>query len=539
MGGRHAGDKDPGDRGGLKYGIGVVAVAAVLAGVFVLRNDDRPAAADCEATAPVRVAVAPEIEEIVADAARRAGADACFAYEVVGEAPALTAQSVTIGDGAPDLWVPDSSVWLSRVSSQLVEGAAPPRTVVRSVATSPVVLAWPKSDAERPSSWLAVLTDPTFTAGDPLATATATAPLLAAYAEASRGVSPTTFSTVSAAQVTLAQRQSGSPPPVDPAALLTAVAKAGGSTVVSEQAFNAAAGASAAFDPVLPDSGSLALGYPLVAIESETSNDAAAEALGEALRSAKTQSAFADAGFRSPLGEPLDEGRSVGAFEAMTISDDTIVADTIRRWSLIAMPARALAVVDVSAPMKARVGGSTKMALTVQAALKGLGLMPNSWALGSWVFSKKLDGKKDWKVLAPIRPLDARDGAGTQRDRIVRETQRLTNKAGGRTGLYDTTLAAYRQVQAEYDPKAVNSVIILTGGRNDDPGSISQAKLLEALARERDPARPVVVIAIGITQDADAFALQKIAQATGGQVYLAREPEQIADVFINALQARY
>ncbi|KAA1422397.1 VWA domain-containing protein [Mumia zhuanghuii] len=539
MGGRHAGDKDPSGRGGIMVGLGIVALAAVLAIAFVVRDDERSASADCGGGDPFVVAVAPEIEPIVAAAAARAGADHCLSYDVVAEAPALTAQAVTIGDDTADLWVPDSSVWLSRVSTQLVEGVAEPRTVVRSVASSPVIVAWPKEGGEAPRTWLALLTTPSFTAGDPLASATGAAPLLAAYAEAARGVTPTAFSTVSAAQVTLAQRQAGSPPPVDPTALLTAVARTGGSTVVSEQAFNAAGEAAASFDPIVPQSGSLGLGYPLASVTDRPGISKAASELGDALTAKASAEAFADAGFRSPLGDPLSTGRSVGAIAPMAIKDPKVVADTIRRWSLIAMPGRTLAVVDVSKPMNGRVGGSTKMALTIQAALKGLGLMPNSWSLGSWALAAKNGSKKNWTELAPIRRLDSASGTSTHRARIVSATSRLNKQVGGKTSLYDTTLAAYRAVQASYDPKAVNSVIILTGGRNDDPGSISEAKLLEALKRERDPARPVVVIAIGITKDADAFTLQKIAQATGGQVYLAREPDEIVDVFINALQARY
>ncbi|WP_370615990.1 substrate-binding domain-containing protein [Mumia qirimensis] len=540
MGGRHAGDKDPSGRGGITaFGVGIVVLAAVLALVLVVRDDENSASADCTDGDPFVVAVAPEIEPIVAEAAARAGDEQCFSYDVVGEAPALTAQAVTIGDDSADLWVPDSSVWLSRVSTQLVDGAPEPRTIVRSVASSPVVVVWPKDSGEAPKTWLALLTHPSFTAGDPLASATAAAPLLAAYAEAARGVTPTAFSTVSAAQVTLAQRQAGNPPPVEPTALLTAVAAARGSTVVSEQAFNAAGPVSEGFDPVVPESGSLGLGYPLASITDRPAISRAASALGDALMTPEAVEAFADAGFRAPLGDPLDTGRTVGAIEPMAIKDPKVVADTIRRWSLIAMPGRTLAVVDVSKPMGGRVGGSTKMALTVQAALKGLGLMPNSWSLGSWAFASKAGSKKDWTELAAIRRLDSPDRAGTHRARIVGATSRLTKQVGGKTSLYDTTLAAYRAVQASYDPKAVNSVIILTGGRNVDPGSISEAKLLETLKRERDPARPVVVIAIGVTKDADAFTLQKIAQATGGQVYLAREPDEIVDVFINALQARY
>ena len=93
-------------------------------------------------------------------------------------------------------------------------------------------------------------------------------------------------------------------------------------------------------------------------------------------------------------------------------------------------------------------------------------------------------------------------------------------------------------MQAQYDPKSINSVVILTDGKNEDANSLSLSELLATLQRERDPARPVIVITIGITKDADASALEKIAKATGGQSYIAREPDEIANVFVKALEAR-
>ena len=48
--------------------------------------------------------------------------------------------------------------------------------------------------------------------------------------------------------------------------------------------------------------------------------------------------------------------------------------------------------------------------------------------------------------------------------------RRLT---GGGTGLYDTALAAYRTALRNYDPHYSNAVVLMTDGRNEDPGSIS------------------------------------------------------------------
>lgn len=93
-------------------------------------------------------------------------------------------------------------------------------------------------------------------------------------------------------------------------------------------------------------------------------------------------------------------------------------------------------------------------------------------------------------------------------------------------------------MQQSYDPRAVNSVIVLTDGANEDPDSITEAQLLEILAREQDPARPVIVVTIGITEDADAQTLAEISRVTGGSSYVARDPADIANVFVNALADR-
>ena len=82
------------------------------------------------------------------------------------------------------------------------------------------------------------------------------------------------------------------------------------------------------------------------------------------------------------------------------------------------------------------------------------------------------------------------------------------------------------------------TVILLTDGENDDPGSLSLQELVNTLERERDPARPVAVIAIGMGPEADAQALRRIAAATGGRSYVAREPADIGQVFVDAMLSR-
>ncbi|MBW9209180.1 substrate-binding and VWA domain-containing protein [Mumia sp. zg.B53] len=534
MGGRHAVAKESDSGHKWQYGIGLVVIATILTGVFVLQEDDNPAAASCSTTRDVTVAAAPEIAPVVEAATKRVSGDACAKFTVEPQAPALVAQTLAIGEGAPDLWIPDSSLWLARVSAQLVEGAQGPQEIAKSVALSPIVLALPKDGPGRPETWLQAMSDPKFTTGDALATTSAAVPLLAAQAEAAKGL--TSADQVSATMVTIAQRQSVTTPKTNPSELLAEVAKAGGSTVVSEQAF--AAQEASPFVAVVPQTGSLLLDYPMAATSDNPGNKEVGKALASALGSADGVKDLTAAGFRTPKGEPLPEGVGVGKFAPITIDNPQLVAQTLRKWSVIALPAQMLSVVDVSGSMEAQAGDSSRMALTVEAALTGLSLMPDSWSVGSWAFSHRIDGTQDWKKLAAIRKLGTVTNGVKHRDLVVDATRSMPSLVGGGTGLYDTTLAAWRTVQAQYDPKSINSVVILTDGKNEDANSLSLSELLATLQRERDPARPVIVITIGITKDADASALEKIAKATGGQSYIAREPDEIANVFVKALEAR-
>ena len=66
----------------------------------------------------------------------------------------------------------------------------------------------------------------------------------------------------------------------------------------------------------------------------------------------------------------------------------------------------------------------------------------------------------------------------------------------------------------------------------------AHARLLTRLRELRDPDRPVRIVGIAISGDADLSALQRMATATGGDAYLAAQPEDILGVFAQAVLSR-
>jgi Ca-activated chloride channel family protein len=158
--------------------LAAAGVVVLLLGAGALVNwasARRPAGSGCDDGPSITVAAAPEIAPAVqAEAARLNSAGMCVTYTVSSVDPAdiaaLLAESVgatLTGLGrpngtvrAPDIWIPDSSIWLQRLAALnpgLVPSSAEP------VAQSPLVLAMPEPVARglgwpgQQPSWATVL----------------------------------------------------------------------------------------------------------------------------------------------------------------------------------------------------------------------------------------------------------------------------------------------------------------------------------------------------------------------------------------------
>ncbi|WP_270240926.1 VWA domain-containing protein [Kocuria marina] len=217
--------------------------------------------------------------------------------------------------------------------------------------------------------------------------------------------------------------------------------------------------------------------------------------------------------------------------------DDDALKQALGQWAHLAEPFHALVAIDVSGSMGAPVSpdGATRMDLTKAAATTAVTLFPEHDALGVWAFGHRLDGDKDYREITPVREMAAPVDGVTQRERLAQDAQALSFVPKGYTGLYDTTLAAFRKVLDDDAPDSLKTVIILTDGIDQDPDSQGLDHLLAALESEQDPSNPVRIITVGISQDADEDVLRRISEATGGTSHIARAPEDIQEVFVQAL----
>ena len=299
---------------------------------------------------------------------------------------------------------------------------------------------------------------------------------------------------------------------------------------------------------IYPKEGTLEADHPWVVLRAPWVNDAkrrAAAGFLDYLRSEPIQERFQAAGFRTSEGRPGPQLSQANGLlpdqpsRVLAPPAPKVVAAALESWNAARKRSNVLAVYDVSGSMKEEVpgtGGRTKMDIVKEAAGQALALFAPETNLGTWVFSTNLVGNRDWAESVPIGPTNARLPDGKIRRQVLTEALNRLQATNGDTGLYDTTLAAFRALQRSYAPQRINIVVLLTDGINDDPsGGIDRAELLRRLKAEQDKERPVRIITIAYGANADAASLKMIADATGGLAFVSRDPRDILHVFTDAI----
>ncbi|WP_413452034.1 VWA domain-containing protein [Georgenia phoenicis] len=530
-------------------GVLVVVVVLALLGWAALSDDGaapddavEAATEGCAQEVTVPVTTTPEFAPVVVAAADRVEEELpCTLYTVATSSSAQTAAQLRGGTVPARVWIPDSPLWVDRVNA---DPAAPALTAGRTLATTPVVIGVPatlaQSAGEAPP-WQEILSGPlSVRVGDP--TESTASLLLLHSARQALGGTPEGEQLLGAVMIQLSRLSASEEELVAHAGQDVEGATAVVATeqrVASQRATNAAT----PLEVVVPAEGTGALSWtwvPLPGQDRGVGMRRALEALEESLTGEAAAADLEAAGFRDAEGGlvPGVPGTArAGTLPPPSAAETEAVLTT---WRTVAVDMRMLAVIDVSGSMLEPVGQQTRIALAGASAQTAMNVFPPTSHVGLWVFSTDHAGGTDWTELAPITRLDAEVGAGTHRDVLLAAAASLPQhtRPDADTGLYDTVLAAYQQVQESYEPGYVNSVVLLTDGVNEDDDGISLDELLARLQASIDPSRPVPVITVGMGPGADEEVLRLISAQTGGRSYLARDPADIATVFVDALTHR-
>ncbi len=566
--------------GPLAGAVGLVLLTGIGAWALTSAGDD--CAGDDALT--ISVAAAPEIAPAVIRAARRFNdarhevGDRCVRANVRSTDPAAVATLLS-GKGVagvtekPDVWIPDSSLWIRLVEGSGRDGPAAGFTHVGGIASSPVVLAMPAGLAARlrnlgvpaQPSWKELLAAAGTAANaeqgpgapgsvipprlfrlqvpDPQRTATGMSTLVLAasllggdpegrarFTGAVRtfreGVTPSV-----AAEFAAFGQEAGDRQPI---------ALAPEQAVFSHNAKRPAEIAVA----VYPSEGTVFLDHPLTVLSDDPAKVSAGRLLGRELTSATTREDVGRLGFRTPDGGApgtfsQQNGLAARAPKALPPAPAEQVTRIMQQWAQLSLSIRMLSIIDISGSMDRKIApGASRLQSTIRTAQNGLSLLPDDSELGQWVFSTELEGGKDWRELVSVGPLNERLGSATRRQLVLSAFAQTRVKPNGGTGLYETTIAAFDHMKRTYKPEYVNSILLWTDGKNEDKDGPSLEETLDHIRRAYDPERPVLINMFGLGKGVDVGALRQIARLTNGDAYVAETPGQVQELFLKALSQR-
>jgi hypothetical protein len=479
-----------------------------------------------------------ESADVLQDLARTApGSAGTAAGSPSASGPPSSAPPAAVPAAPPDAWLPESTLWLRRARAA---GAFQVPAEGVSVASTPIVLALDGRSATRlgrRAGWPALVADPKppvpVVLPDP-----ATSPVGFGALVGIRGLGRAAQQDSAAAGAAAIMRRLAPrtvsvdgetvPPPAGPGAREAAV-------VSTEQQVLLGAAAGRRQVAVYPPAAVPGPDYPYAVLTTGPGRPGATAFL-RALLATEGATAVTGHGLRTPRGEapaavPAGAGIRTADYPPARLPREPDALRLLNAWGGVHISARMLAVFDVSGSMAAQVPGSaeTRLSATVKAAQGGAGLLLGTTQIGVWAFSTDLDGDRDYREIVPVGPV------GPRRAAIVEQLGRMKVKPNGATGLYDTTLAAYRDATRNWTPGRINMVLILTDGKDDNASGISRADLLRELGGLVDRKRPVPILFIGVGPDIDPDELRQIATVTGGRVALTERPSGIRQIFFTAL----
>ena len=501
-------------------------------------------------TTVVQLSVATEVKQpvtsILAPLQGRSLADGhCLHAVVTAQAPAdiVSAAAVLPPDRAPQIWIPDSSLWTRQVARWQLgrEG---------SVASSPLLIATSASAIttlrweSRAPTWAEGLSGVRPVAMPNLqGDAAGLLSIISLWQSLGKGqvaeqavaaaVLAVTRSTAPTMQVALDAAVRN-----DPAAPLLTTSEAA--------VFATNRGASTPrLVAVYPRDGSPSLDYPIerVAADEQSASDTIAiNTVLAALQAPGAQPIIRRAGFRDAGGVgPAGSGVRSAAVTALALPTAAETTAFLTRLQQLEVPSRILTVMDVSLSMRALVPGTplSRVALAGRAAIAAGDLLSDRSSAGLWVFALNMNKALPYVVVSPVAPLGATAGGLSHRTQLNQQLAGLGNHlTGGGTALYVTALDAMRAMQASFDPNAVNSVVLFTDGTNENDPTLTLAQVVAQLRQLHNPDKPVRLIAIGIGPSADLTTLQAMVAPTGGHAYRAETADQLRQVLFDSLARR-
>ena len=272
---------------------------------------------------------------------------------------------------------------------------------------------------------------------------------------------------------------------------------------------------------IYPKEGTLWADYPLALLELDGRTGPAItrnqrrtyRAFASFLLEEESQFAFLQAGFR-PVDLTIDLTAAPSPFAGssavnpllpqtlLPLPPAQVMEMVLDIWRYTKRPANIVLIVDTSESME-----GTKLASS-KAALHG--------------FIDEIQGDRDRVGLVEFGSGIKQHGSLQQLDESGRDylSQLIENmQASGYTDLIDAVWAAHSDLQNVGDTEAINAIVVMTDGRDND----SDSRLQDLQQAVQQAQLPVAIHTIAFGRDADVSLLRNLARIGGGRFHRADE----------------
>ncbi|MGL5864268.1 MAG: substrate-binding and VWA domain-containing protein [Dermatophilaceae bacterium] len=515
----------------------LAAVALVLVvGLWAVLRDDSgldEAGPSCERSTQLRVAADPSISAAI-DTALGSLESSCVTVDLSsvpsGEMAAALGRQAGWGlsTDPPDVWIPDSQIWLDTARTSGIGAQQLPRSGM-SIAKSPVVVAldaekarasgWPAT----PANWSQLTTEGERTrsgSSDPRTDSAAIYGLFAALG----GPEADTQSVAA-----VSSRLSISTGAVSPAQLVVDdvvdAIPTSEADVLRLQGGRGKGKVVPSYDPKL----TAVLDFPaaLLSGDNQRARSRAFDALTRHLtRSKSSLEALASAGLRPADGRLPRRFRSTeGVRTEVAAPSAALPPAAVSRaqaaWSVSGRRFRMTLVVDRSGSMRETLpgGSAAKSELAIRSIRRLITNGSPDSDFGLRAFTTRGDEVDD-RELVPLAQLSSGNGPANQRTRLLDALPQLAPVPSGDTPLYQAVLDSYLEAQSAFTYGRLNVVVVVTDGKNDHPaGQLTLDRTIDQLRLRYDGSRPVRIVTLGYGETADGATLKKLADITGGSTY--------------------
>lgn len=296
---------------------------------------------------------------------------------------------------------------------------------------------------------------------------------------------------------------------------------------------------------VYPSEGSMWSDNPAVVLGAKwvtPEQKQAAEAFVSFLHTRDAQEVLPKYGFR-PLDTSVDASGYLNADVGIDTSQPAVtlpqpapevVSAALDQWAKIRKPSAILQLIDISGSMDEEIGGGkTRLEGAIEGSTATLGQVRAADEIGVWAFTTDIGSNVDGKTLWGIGVVRDFGPLGGDKEGLKGDIEDLRYAQRNGTPLYDAIDAAYDYMKAHAETGRINAIVVLSDGEDTDSMTTldSLVQKINADNREGGNDRPVRIFAIAYSSGADVDSLQKLARASGGQVFDASDPTKITETF--------